>query len=101
MGSLIGLCLPAVKMRGETPERKIWSGLAAANGLISLLWLASTLHYNQAFSNPGGVTLFALHVALTAYCRHRYCIAGAGVAAGISHGAAQVRTEASHAEMAL
>ncbi len=50
-----------------------WSFLASINALISLLWLFSTLHYDQAFGHSGvGNVLFGMHLALTLYCGRRY-----------------------------
>ena len=72
LAAIGGICVPALKhIQAGPSEIQKWSVLAAANALICMLWLASTLHYNQAFANPGGMTLFALHLSLTAYCRYR------------------------------
>jgi hypothetical protein len=65
-------CIPALKkVEVGSNEGQLWSMLGAINALITLLWLASTIHYNQAFANPGGMTIFALHFAATLYCRNR------------------------------
>lgn len=73
--AVIGSCLPALKgPKLGSNEGRSWSVLGAMNALITLLWLASTIHYNQAFANPGGMTLFALHFAATLYCRYRYSL---------------------------
>jgi hypothetical protein len=63
-------CIPALKkVEIGSKDWQLWSMLGAINALITLLWLTSTIHYNQAFSNPGGMTIFALHFAATLYCR--------------------------------
>jgi len=70
---LFASCISALRLaESGSNDRNLWSVLASYNGLITLLWLFSTVHYNQAFSNPGGIMLFALHLALTIYCRKRY-----------------------------
>lgn len=72
VAAICGICIPALKLIQAGPyEIQKWSVLASANALICMLWLASTIHYNQAFANPGGMTLFALHLSLTAFCHYR------------------------------
>ena len=71
--AVIYSCISALtKVEAGSNERQLWSKLGAINAMITLLWLASTVHYNQAFANPGGMTLFALHFAVTVYSRYRY-----------------------------
>lgn len=71
--TLCVICFSGIRPATYEPnERKIWSLLGSLNGLISLLFLFSTIHYIQAFSNPGGMMLFSLHLALTSYCRNRF-----------------------------
>lgn len=73
-------CIPALKEAEiGSNERQLWSVFGAINALITLLWLASTIHYNQAFANPGGMTIFALHFAATVYCRYRYSFYKSGI----------------------
>jgi hypothetical protein len=73
VATLFGTCLPALRQVARGPqERRAWSMVASCNALISLLWLVSTLHYSQAFTNPGGMMFFALSFALTLYSRYRY-----------------------------
>lgn len=73
VATLFGTCLPALREIARGPlERRAWSMIASCNALISLLWLVSTLHYSQAFTNPGGMMFFALNFALALYCRYRY-----------------------------
>jgi hypothetical protein len=72
LAAIGGICVPALKVIRTGPQEfQNWSVLACANALICMLWLASTIHYNQAFANAGGMTIFALHLSLTAYCRYR------------------------------
>lgn len=73
VAALFITCFTALRLVASgSNDQKLWSVLGSINGLITLLWLFSTVHYNQAFANPGGMMLFALHIALTAYCRKRY-----------------------------
>jgi len=70
--SVLVICLPVLKnVVWGNGDQRVWSGLAATFALISLLFLFSTFHYDQALGNPGGVALFALHLALTMYCQGR------------------------------
>lgn len=70
--TVLVICFSALKLLATGPkELQLWAGLGATNALISLLWLFSTVHYNQAMQNPAGNALFALHLALVLYCRHR------------------------------
>jgi len=71
--SVIGTCIPSLKKTNiKSNDIQIWSALGSINALITLLWLASTIHYNQAYANAGGMTFFALHFSVTIYCRYRY-----------------------------
>jgi hypothetical protein len=73
VATLFITCFPALRLEASgSNDRKLWSVLGSINGLIALLWLFSTVHYSQAFVNAGGIMLFALHLALTVYCRKRY-----------------------------
>lgn len=70
--AVLWICIPALRVDANGPnDKQLWSILGASNALITLLWLASTVHYIPAFVNPGGVALFALHFSLTIYCRYR------------------------------
>lgn len=71
---VFAICIPALRVAAsESNERQqLWAVLGSVNGLITLLWLLSTVHYNQAFVNPGGSMLFGLHLALTMYCRKQF-----------------------------
>ena len=62
-------CLPRIKPVARFDSRKTLSVIGSTNALISLLWLVSTVHYNQALSNVGGIALFAMHLSVVFYCR--------------------------------
>jgi len=73
VATVFRMCIPALRLAASGPnERQVWSALGSINALIALLWLFSNVHYNQAVANPGGMMLFALHFALTTYCRKRF-----------------------------
>ena len=66
------ICSSSLKLvTAGTKDLQLWFGVGSVNALISLLWLFSTLHYGQALQNPGGIVLFALHLALVMYCHRR------------------------------
>lgn len=70
--TILVICSSSLKLiTTGTKDLQSWSGLGSVNALISLLWLFSTVHYNQAMQNPGGVMLFAMHLALVMYCHRR------------------------------
>jgi len=70
--TVLVICLPALKVKLTGPsDQQLWSRFGAVNALISLLWLFSTGHYNQAMTNPGCLMFFALHLALVMYCYRR------------------------------
>ncbi len=72
LATVLVICSSALKLKTTgSRDRQLWSSLGATNALISILWLFSTGHYNQAMQNPGGEALFALHLALVLYCRRR------------------------------
>jgi len=72
LATVLVICSSALKLMATgSKELQLWAGLGATNALISILWLFSTIHYNQAMQNPGGNALFALHLALVLYCRRR------------------------------
>lgn len=73
--TVFAICFPSLRWRtGGSDEQRLWSGIGAINALIALLWLFSTVHYNQALGNPGGIALFSLHLAVAMYCRDRLSI---------------------------
>jgi len=66
-------CTQAIKITGKRWNKgQEWSALAMINAMITFLWLASTIHYNQAFANVGGMVIFALHFAVMLFCSDRY-----------------------------
>lgn len=70
--TVLAICSFSLKLAVTgSKELKLWSGLGSINALISLLWLFSTVHYNQAMQNPGGIMIFALHLAVVMYCHNR------------------------------
>lgn len=72
VATIFGICFPAIRPAANgSNDQKLWSVLGSINGLIALLWLFSTVHYIQAFGNPGGIMLFAMHLALAVYCCKR------------------------------
>ncbi|MCU0641466.1 MAG: hypothetical protein MUC35_05200 [Candidatus Margulisbacteria bacterium] len=71
--TLLVICVPSLKLpKSGSAAQQQWARLRSINALISLLWLFSTLHYNQAMQNPPAIMLFALHLALVLYCDRRY-----------------------------
>jgi hypothetical protein len=62
---LAALRVPA----GTSEEMRRWSVLSMITGLMTILWLMSTVHYGQAFTNPGAIPFFAASLALAAYSR--------------------------------
>jgi hypothetical protein len=70
--TVFAICFSALRWRTNgSDEQRLWSGIGSISALIALLLLFSTVHYNQALGNPGGIALFALHLALAMYCRSR------------------------------
>jgi hypothetical protein len=73
--AVIFICMPALKfykIAGAPNETlQAWTVCCASNALISVLFLASLIHYDQATSNPGAFTLFSLHLGATIYSRYR------------------------------
>ena len=62
------ICLRALRAcRRVNLNTLSWQGLGAITGLVSLLWLASTIHYAQAFQNPGCVIFYAMNFATTIF----------------------------------
>ena len=76
---LFRICLPALKLYkvgDDVDNGRLWPLFCANNALVSLLFLASLIHYPQATGNAGLLTLFSLHLALTIYS-HSRCRASA------------------------
>ena len=71
--AVVLLCIPARRphQRPTSELDDIWANLRAINAVIAIGMLLSTIHYNQALANPGGIPLFGLHLALAAYCDSR------------------------------
>ena len=78
--AVLTLCLPVLKFYNvdDDPDGSLqsWSLFCATNALISVLFFASLIHYPQATANPGALTLFSLHLAVTIYSRYRGTIDG-------------------------
>jgi hypothetical protein len=53
-------------------EQRSWEIVGFACALISMLFFLSTIHYVQAFANPGVLVLFALLLALANYAKFRF-----------------------------
>ena len=69
---VIAVGLAALRLpRTMSKEMRGWAALSVINGMIAPLWLLSTAHYGQALFNPGGMTFFAMTLALAVYCRKR------------------------------
>lgn len=72
LATVLSICLPALKVKlNGSNEQQLLSRLGSVNALISLLWLFSSGHYNQAMQNPGCQMFFALQLALVMYCSRR------------------------------
>ena len=52
-------------------EQRSWLFIGFSAALISLLFLFSTIHYGQAFSNPGVTVIFSFFIAIANYSRFR------------------------------
>lgn len=73
--TIFSYCLKSLVLSDNcNQEQSYWRILAVVNALVSILWLFSTIHYNQAFENPAGYVFFGLSLALSKYCRERFKI---------------------------
>lgn len=63
-------CFPnlEIDVQSSNNRKNALSIIGSVNALISILWLCSTIHYNQALGSVGGIALFSLHLALVIYC---------------------------------
>lgn len=72
--TLFRICIPLLKPSARAScdrQAVIWGNFGSVHALISILWLVSLVHYNQALGNAGGEMLFALHLALALLSRRR------------------------------
>jgi len=70
-GAVLGICLPGLKAIDDCSEFLPWLVLRQVNSVITILWGLSSIHYTYAFTNSGGVALFAMHLAIAAYSHNR------------------------------
>jgi hypothetical protein len=78
--AVLSICIPVLKFyqSDDDPDGLLqtWSLFCATNALISVLFFASLIHYPQATTNPGALTLFSMHLAVTIYSRYRCSLYG-------------------------
>ena len=53
-------------------EQRAWVFIGFSSALISFLFLLSTIHYGQAFTNSGVTVIFSFLIAIANYSRYRF-----------------------------